>query len=167
MMHLCSMLRSYIYIHIYVCVYVCVCTYIHTYIHTYHLARYISPSGTLRSQRQADAWVEGQPSLQHEFWDSQGYTEKSCLGKRRRKKEEEEEEKQDNIKKRMKNQCLDCKINEGWGYSSAVECFSSMCTKVNPWYRAGEMAQKLRALTALPKVLSSNPNNHMVAHKHP
>jgi hypothetical protein len=27
-----------------------------------------------------------------------------------------------------------------------------------------EMAQRLRALTALPKVLSSNPSNHMVAH---
>jgi hypothetical protein len=28
--------------------------------------------------------------------------------------------------------------------------------------RAGEMAQRLRALTALPEVLSSNPSNHMV-----
>jgi hypothetical protein len=28
------------------------------------------------------------------------------------------------------------------------------------------MAQRLRALTALPKVLSSNPNNHMVDHNH-
>jgi hypothetical protein len=32
---------------------------------------------------------------------------------------------------------------------------------------AGEMAQKIRALTALPKVLSSNPSNHMVAHNYP
>jgi hypothetical protein len=32
---------------------------------------------------------------------------------------------------------------------------------------AGEMAQQLRALTALPKILSSNPSNHMVAHNHP
>jgi hypothetical protein len=32
---------------------------------------------------------------------------------------------------------------------------------------AGEMAQRLRALTALPKVLSSNPSHHMVAHNHP
>ena len=31
---------------------------------------------------------------------------------------------------------------------------------------AGEMAQQVRALTALPKVLSSNPSNHMVAHNH-
>jgi hypothetical protein len=29
--------------------------------------------------------------------------------------------------------------------------------------RAGEMAQWLRALTALPEVLSSIPSNHMVA----
>jgi hypothetical protein len=33
--------------------------------------------------------------------------------------------------------------------------------------RAGEMAQQLRALTALLKVLSSNPSNHIVAHNHP
>ena len=32
---------------------------------------------------------------------------------------------------------------------------------------AGEMAQWLRAPTALSKVLSSNPSNHMVAHNHP
>jgi len=31
---------------------------------------------------------------------------------------------------------------------------------------AGEMAQWLRALTALPEVLSSIPSNHMVAHDH-
>ncbi|KAM7335327.1 hypothetical protein ACRRTK_005804 [Alexandromys fortis] len=32
--------------------------------------------------------------------------------------------------------------------------------------RAGEMAQWLRALAALPEVLSSIPSNHMVAHNH-
>jgi hypothetical protein len=33
--------------------------------------------------------------------------------------------------------------------------------------KAGEkMTQQLRALTALPEVLSSNPSNHMVAHNH-
>ena len=32
---------------------------------------------------------------------------------------------------------------------------------------AGEMAQQSRALSTLPKVLSSNPSNHMVAHNHP
>jgi hypothetical protein len=31
---------------------------------------------------------------------------------------------------------------------------------------AGEMAECLRALTALPEVLSSNPSKHMVAHNH-
>jgi hypothetical protein len=31
--------------------------------------------------------------------------------------------------------------------------------------RAGEMAQWLGALTALPEVLSSSPSNHMVTHK--
>ncbi|WP_290100695.1 hypothetical protein [Turicimonas muris] len=33
--------------------------------------------------------------------------------------------------------------------------------------RAGKMAQWVRAPTALPKVRSSNPSNHMVAHNHP
>jgi hypothetical protein len=32
---------------------------------------------------------------------------------------------------------------------------------------AGEMAQRLRALTTFPKALSSNSSNHMVAHNHP
>ena len=32
--------------------------------------------------------------------------------------------------------------------------------------RVGEVAQRLRALTVLPKVLSPNPSNHMVAHNH-
>ena len=33
--------------------------------------------------------------------------------------------------------------------------------------QTGEMVQWSRALTVLPKVLSSNPSNHMVAHNHP
>jgi hypothetical protein len=32
--------------------------------------------------------------------------------------------------------------------------------------RAAKMVQQLRALNALPKVLSSNPSNHLVAHNH-
>jgi hypothetical protein len=31
---------------------------------------------------QADFWVRGQPGLQSEFQDSQGYTEKPCLKKK-------------------------------------------------------------------------------------
>jgi len=31
---------------------------------------------------------------------------------------------------------------------------------------AGEVAQQLRTLTALPEVLSSNPSNHVVVHSH-
>ena len=34
-----------------------------------------------QTQRQADFWVRGQPGLQSEFQDSQGYTEKTCLEK--------------------------------------------------------------------------------------
>ena len=39
-------------------------------------------------------------------------------------------------------------------------------TSKNKANGAGEMAQQLRALTALPEVLSSIPSNHMVAHNH-
>jgi hypothetical protein len=35
------------------------------------------------------------------------------------------------------------------------------------YLQAGEMAQRVRALTTLPEVMSSNPSNHMVAHNHP
>jgi hypothetical protein len=38
--------------------------------------------------------------------------------------------------------------------------------RFKPKRRAGEMAQRLRALTAPLKVLSSSPRNHMVAHNH-
>jgi hypothetical protein len=46
-------------------------------------------------------------------------------------------------------------------------CAFSQLSFKNQNSGAGEMAQKLRALTALPKVLSSIPSNHMVAHNHP
>jgi hypothetical protein len=37
---------------------------------------------------QVDFWVQGQPGLQSEFQNSQGYTEKSCLEKQNEKKKE-------------------------------------------------------------------------------
>jgi hypothetical protein len=40
----------------------------------------------LGRQRQADFWVRGQPGLQSEFQNSQGYTEKPCLNKPKKKK---------------------------------------------------------------------------------
>jgi hypothetical protein len=40
----------------------------------------------LGRQRQADFWVRGQPGLQSEFQDSQGYTEKPCLKKQKKTK---------------------------------------------------------------------------------
>jgi hypothetical protein len=47
----------------------------------------------LGRQRQVDFQVQGQPGLQSEFQDSQGYTEKPCLEKPKKKKEEEEKKK--------------------------------------------------------------------------
>ena len=40
----------------------------------------------LGRQSQADFWVRGQPGLQSEFEDSQGYTEKPCLEKKQQQK---------------------------------------------------------------------------------
>jgi hypothetical protein len=40
----------------------------------------------LGRQRQVDFQVRGQPGLQSEFQDSQGYTEKSYLKKKKKKK---------------------------------------------------------------------------------
>ena len=39
-------------------------------------------------QRQVDFWVRGQPGLQSEFQDSQGYTEKPCLKKQKTNKQQ-------------------------------------------------------------------------------
>jgi hypothetical protein len=43
----------------------------------------------LGRQRQVNFLVRGQPGLQSEFQDSQGYTEKPCLEKKKKKEEEE------------------------------------------------------------------------------
>jgi hypothetical protein len=42
----------------------------------------------LGRQRQVDFCVRGQPGLQSEFQDSQGYTEKPCLEKERERERE-------------------------------------------------------------------------------
>jgi hypothetical protein len=49
------------------------------------------------------------------------------------------------------------------------KCMKMLARKLrleNEPTRAGEMAQWLRALTALLKVLNSNSSNHMVTHNH-
>jgi hypothetical protein len=48
----------------------------------------------LGRQRQADFWVRGQPGLQREFQDSQGYTEKPCLKKPKTNKQTKKSTKQ-------------------------------------------------------------------------
>ena len=50
------------------------------------------------------------------------------------------------------------------GYSGASEMILAINVRV--YVRAGEMAQGLRALTAFPEVMSSNPSNHKVARNH-
>jgi len=50
-------------------------------------------------------------------------------------------------------------MGRGIGWGVEIRCRKSR-------KGAGEMAQWLRALTALPEILSSIPSNHMVGHSH-
>jgi hypothetical protein len=68
----------------------------------------------LGRQRQADFWVQGQPGLQSEFQDSQGYAEKPCLEKQNKTKQK--------TKQNNKNKV-------GWRHSSVGRILE--CTK--PW----------------------------------
>jgi hypothetical protein len=53
----------------------------------YHWAWWRRPLiPALGRKRQVDFWVRGQPGLQSEFQDSQGYTEKPCLENKKKKK---------------------------------------------------------------------------------
>jgi hypothetical protein len=62
----------------------------------------------------------------------------------------------------------DVRVEESCLLSSHLVPFlthKGLCLKEKLW--AGAMAQWLRALTVLLKVLTSNPSNHMVAHNSP
>jgi len=53
-----------------------------------------------------------------------------------------------------------------FGHSAVQRSWKQQTTRTTKSIGVGEMAQWLRALTALPEVLSSIPSNHMVAHNH-
>jgi hypothetical protein len=96
-----------------------------------------------------------------EFQDSQNYTEKPCLEKAKKERK----------KKRNNAPCANRAYLSGNWPSASVRMFHSVTyvvitheLKSGCW--AGPMAQRLRALSALPEVLSSIPRNHMVAHNH-
>jgi hypothetical protein len=55
----------------------------------------------LGRQRQVDFWVRGQPGLQSEFQDSQGYTEKPCL-KIKKQKQQQQQKKKERKRKELK-----------------------------------------------------------------
>jgi hypothetical protein len=56
----------------------------------------------LRRQRQADFCIPGQPGLQSELQDSQGYTEKPCLEKQNKTKQNKNKTKQNKTKQNKK-----------------------------------------------------------------
>jgi hypothetical protein len=49
----------------------------------------------LGRQRQVDFWVWGQPGLQSEFQDSQGYTENPCLKNQKTKQKQKKPKKKE------------------------------------------------------------------------
>jgi hypothetical protein len=63
----------------------------------------------LGSQRQVDFWVRGQPGLQSEFQDSQGYTEKPCL--KNQNKQTNKTNKQTNKTNKKTSQVKTCSNN--------------------------------------------------------
>jgi hypothetical protein len=58
-------------------------------------------------------------------------------------------------------------ISESWQWLQEAGNLRILTFQIKEHRRAEEMAQQLRALNALPRVLSSNPSNHIVAHNHP
>jgi hypothetical protein len=73
-----------------------------------------------------------------------------------------------NLSMVMKSQHLNWLRQEDQKFKVSLDTAKpKQSNKENTYGGAGEMAQWLRALTVLPKVLSSNPSNHMVAHNHP
>jgi hypothetical protein len=61
--------------------------------------------------------------------------------------------------------CWDLNLGPLEEQSALLTTEPSRQPHVSTFTWAGEMAQRLRALTALLKVLISNPSKHMVAHK--
>jgi hypothetical protein len=55
-------------------------------------------------QRQADFSVRGQPGLQSEFQDSQGYTEKPCLENKNKNKNQNKQTNKNKNKNKPKKQ---------------------------------------------------------------
>jgi hypothetical protein len=62
----------------------------------------------------------------------------------------------------LRNYFLNCTLN-----SATLKFHITLKCVVKEYSWACKMAQRVRVLTALPKVLNSNPSNHMVAHNHP
>jgi hypothetical protein len=68
----------------------------------------------LGRQRQVDFLVRGQPGLQSEFQDSQGYTEKPCLKKPKKKKKKTKNPKKKKHPQKTKTKPKNF-ILAGWG----------------------------------------------------
>jgi hypothetical protein len=77
-------------------------------------------------QRQADIWVQGQPGLQSEFQDSQGYTEKPCLKKPKKEKKKKK-------RKRKKKRKKKISLFNVYEYTVAVQMVVNLYVVVGNW----------------------------------
>jgi hypothetical protein len=78
-----------------------------------------------REAWQADFWVRGQPGLQSELQDSQGYTEKPCLEKPKKKKKKKKKKNSGKLKKNTAG---------GWRDDSVVK--GAYCSSKGPKFKS-------------------------------
>jgi hypothetical protein len=109
----------------------------------------------LGRQRQVDFWVWGQPGLQSEFQNSQGYTEKPCLKKPKTKTKTKTKPNQNKTKQKTKTkiQFPKGKIYQenylNWKYK-VYQSISFGCLKIISLYKHN---MKLPVLFNYPKWL--------------
>jgi hypothetical protein len=132
---------------------------------------------TWEAEAGGSLWVQGQPGLQNEFQDRQGYTEKQSpkkekQEKEKKKKEKEKEKERGGGERRGEKR----KAFIHWFISIIIAIlrkenetslgYKRLYFKKQNWELERQAAQWLRALTAPPEVLSSIPSNHRLTRNH-
>jgi hypothetical protein len=87
----------------------------------------------LGRQRQADFWVQGQPALQSEFQDSQGYTEKPCLEKQTNKREQNRKQKDTTAYKQAACLLLTSQVKLSFHHFASDACPSPGTKATQAW----------------------------------
>jgi hypothetical protein len=102
----------------------------------------------LGRQRQEDFWVRGQPGLQSEFQDSQGYTEKPCLKKPKQNTKNKQTNKQTKTKTKQNNNkarsCISCYQDEAFNGSAYTQSYGWFLTNVVYLHLTQYMTKQVR-----------------------